>query len=371
VWRAIRSGKQAGALHFAEGPVDVPFRTFLGLLTLACALVLCAWAPARADDRVVLVAGSSGTAPYDVFDHVAEIAGFYRAEHLTVDREYTANPYTAAQLVATGKGDICAATIEPILAGYDKGLRLPMFLARAARYTYAMAVPEESPIRTLADFKGTEIGVPTLGNGAIQAAQSMLAGAGLKPADYSFVPIGQGPQALDALVGKRVAGVAFPFGAIVPFDIMGHPMRVFRHPTLEDISNAGYFATPQTIASRADVLARFSRAIVEAAVFVRENPDVSARYFIEGVGNKVTPEALRTWILTLRLSQRDLLAADPSSRRIGAISPTDIGIFTAFLASSGQTKELVPAADVMTNRFIPFANDFDRKAVIALARKAR
>lgn len=334
------------------------------------ALVLALGVPARADDRVVLIAGSSGTAPYDVFDHVAQLAGFYKAEHLSVDREYTANPYTAAQLVATGKGDICAATIEPILAGYDKGLRLPMFLARAARYTYAMAVPQESPIRTLADFKGTEIGVPTLGNGAIQAAQSMLAGAGLKPGDYSFAPIGQGAQALDALLGKRVAGVAFPFGAIVPFEVMGHRMRVFRHPTLSDISNAGYFATPATIATRADVLARFSRAIVKAAIFVRENPDVSARYFVAATGEKVTPEALRTWTLTLRLSQRDLLGADPAGRRIGAISPNDIGVFTAFLAASGQTKELVPAADVMTNRFIPFANDFDRAAVIALARKA-
>jgi NitT/TauT family transport system substrate-binding protein len=338
---------------------------------LAAALALATARPASADDRLVLIAGSSGTAPYDVLDHVAERAGFYAAEHLSVDHEYTANPYTAAQLVATGKGDICAATIEPILAGYDKGLRLPMFLARASRYTYAMGVLDESPIRTLADFKGTEIGVPTLGNGAVQAAQSMLAGAGLGPGEYSFAPIGQGAQALEALLGRRVAGVAFPFGAIVPFEVMGHKMRVFRNPTLGDISNAGYFATPATIATRADALARFSRAIVEAAVFVRENPDVSARYFIEGTGSKVTPEALHTWIATLRLSQRDLLAADPSSRRIGAISPNDVGIFTAFLAASGQTKELVPAADVMTNRFIPFANAFDRTAVIALARKAR
>ncbi len=320
---------------------------------LAAALALATARPASADDRLVLIAGSSGTAPYDVLDHVAERAGFYAAEHLSVDHEYTANPYTAAQLVATGKGDICAATIEPILAGYDKGLRLPMFLARASRYTYAMGVLDESPIRTLADFKGTEIGVPTLGNGAVQAAQSMLAGAGLGPGEYSFAPIGQGAQALEALLGRRVAGVAFPFGAIVPFEVMGHKMRVFRNPTLGDISNAGYFATPATIATRADALARFSRAIVE------------------GTGSKVTPEALHTWIATLRLSQRDLLAADPSSRRIGAISPNDVGIFTAFLAASGQTKELVPAADVMTNRFIPFANAFDRTAVIALARKAR
>jgi NitT/TauT family transport system substrate-binding protein len=345
----------------------------LRVLLAAGALLACLTAgPVRADDELTIVAGSSGAGPYDALDLVALGQGFYKAERLDVRREYTAAASTAAQLVASGKGDICAATLEPILAGYDKGLRLTMFLSRAQRYTYAMGVLDDSPIRALADFKGANIGVPNLANGAVQAADFMLSGAGLRPADYSYVPIGLGAQALDALVSKRVAGAALPALAFLPFEIAGHrKVRLFRSPTLGDISNAGYFATPATIASKADELRRFSRAIVEAAIFVRENPAVAARDYLQGDNEKITPGALANETRQLELSAGDLLGADPLSPTIGAIAPKDIAIFTAFLASSGQTKEIVPPGDVMTNQFVAYANDFDHKAIVALAKRTR
>jgi NitT/TauT family transport system substrate-binding protein len=337
--------------------------------------ILCLFgvrAPASADDPLTIVAGSSGAAAYDALDLVAQGEGFYKAEHLTVTRQYTGSAATAAQLVATGKGDICAATIEPILAGYDKGLRLTMFLARSQRYTYAIGVLDESPIRALGDFKGANIGVPSLANGAVQAADSMLAGAGLKPNDYAYVPVGLGAQALDALVSKRVAGFAAPSGAILPFEIEGHrAMRVFRSPTLGDISNAGYFATPATLQAKADVLRRFSRAIVMAAVFVRENTHVAARLYLEGDGEKITATSLANVARLLDLSHGDLLGADPLSNTIGSIAPKDVAVFTQFLAASGQTKGVVPSGDVATNQFIAYANDFNHKAIVALAKGAR
>jgi NitT/TauT family transport system substrate-binding protein len=334
--------------------------------------LLSASAPARADDTLTIVAGSSGAGPYDVLDLVALGQGFYKAEGLDVRREYTGSASTAAQLVATGKGDICAATVEPILAGYDKGLRLTMFLSRAQRYTYAIGVLDESPIRTLAQFKGTNIGVPNLANGALPAADAMLAGAGLRKTDYAYVPIGLGAQALDALVNGKVAGVAYPALAVLPFEIAGHrKMRLFRSPTLGDISNAGYFATPATIAAKGDALARFARAIVKAAIFVRENPSVAARDYLQGDNEKVTAEALRDQLLDLQLSRDDLLGADPLSTKIGAISLADIALFTRYLADTGQTKQVVPTADVMTNQFIAYANDFDHRAMVEIARQSR
>ena len=102
----------------------------------------------------------------------------------------------------------------------------------------------------------------------------------------------------------------------------------------------------------------------------RENPAVAARDYLEGDKEKVTPEALRVQTLDLVLSQGDLLGADPLSRKIGYISAQDIAVFTRFLADSGQTKGVVPAADVMTNQFVTFANDFDHKAIVALAKAA-
>jgi hypothetical protein len=40
-------------------------------------------------------------------------------------------------------------------------------------------------------------------------------------------------------------------------------------------------------------------------------------------------------------------------------------IYTKFMAASGLTSQVVPASAIVTNQFIDFANDFDKKAFIA------
>ena len=95
------------------------------------------------------MAGNPTPGIFDTLELIADGAGFYKAEHLNVTKNYSANPATAAQLVATGKADVCSLSVEPVLAGYEKGLRLQFFLSRQARYSYVLGVLQDSPIRTL------------------------------------------------------------------------------------------------------------------------------------------------------------------------------------------------------------------------------
>jgi ABC-type nitrate/sulfonate/bicarbonate transport system substrate-binding protein len=129
-------------------------------------------------------------------------------------------------------------------------------------------------------------------------------------------------------------------------------------------------STPATIAAKGDVLKRFSRAIVMASLFVRYNPAVAARWFIEagGGGGKLTPLALQNEIAELNQLQGELPATDPENKRIGYFSLTNMQIYSQTLYNYGKTAQVVPAAAVATNDFIPYANDFDHKAVIALAK---
>jgi ABC-type nitrate/sulfonate/bicarbonate transport system substrate-binding protein len=80
------------------------------LVVLGGALSAVAFAahPAGADDQLTVVAGAQPTAFYQVIDHVAILGGFYKAEHLDVNEEYAGNPVIAAQLLASGKGDVGA-----------------------------------------------------------------------------------------------------------------------------------------------------------------------------------------------------------------------------------------------------------------------
>jgi NitT/TauT family transport system substrate-binding protein len=341
-------------------------------LAACAALVLGAVRPAAADDTLVEMASTASPGLYTVLEFVAEDAGFFAGEHIKVQKQYVNSPSVAAQLVATGRGDVCTASAEAILQGYEKGLHLQYFIAHAARFSNVLAVLDDSPIHTLDDFKGKNVGEINVGSAGEVTAQMMLAGAGLHRTDVTYSPIGMGPQAIEAVLDKRVDAVAYPYGEIVPLEVVGNvKMRVFRDPILKDIVNAGLAASPATIQTKGDVLRRFARALVKASIFVRENPAVSARYFLLGEGAKVTPEALRAKTLELTMLEDDLPAHDPANPRIGYMSPQDLEVYSRTLTSYGLTHNVVPASAVLTNQFISYANTFDRKALIAQARAAR
>jgi NitT/TauT family transport system substrate-binding protein len=248
-------------------------------------------------------------------------------------------------------------------------LHLQYFLAHSARYSNVLAVPDGSPIRTLEDFRGKNIGVINIGSAGEVTAQLILAGAGLTKNDVTYTPIGVGPQAQEAILDKRVDAVGYPYVALVPLEVTGHMlMRVFRDPILNDVTNTGYAAAPETIRTRGAVLERFARAIVEAALFVRYNPQASAAYFMQAEETRITPQSLAERTRAFALVQDDLPAANPASKRIGSLSPRSLEVLSRVLMDYGLTSQVVPGDEIATNQFIGYANDFDHRQVIALAR---
>ena len=199
----------------------------------------------------------------DTLDLVAQGAGLYAAEDLTVTKVFVGGASEATDVVSAGEGDICPIGVEPVISGHEVGVLLKMFLARMGRYTYVLSVLDESPIQTLADFRGATIGIHQIGarplSGQI-AVETALQAAGLAKSDYTLEAIGFTDVALAALTSRRVSAAAFPFYELIPYQIGGTKLRTFRHPVLMDVVNAGYAASPATIAARPDALgALFAR----------------------------------------------------------------------------------------------------------------
>jgi ABC-type nitrate/sulfonate/bicarbonate transport system substrate-binding protein len=294
-----------------------------GAAFVVCAMMLVPIArPARADDTLVLLDGGPGANIYDTLRFVAQSMGYFKQQHVNVDETYTGSSLTAAQLVATGKGDVLASTIEPILEGYEKGLRFQVFFTRSSHYAYVLAVLADSPIRTLADFKGATIGETNVSSSAEVATNSMLAGAGLKRSDYSYL--------------------------------------FFKHPILQ-AGNSVYSALPSTIQAKADVFRRFTRAITEAAVYTHYHPHEVARMYLEGAGLKITDKTLADQEQLLILCKDYIAGSDPSNQRIGSTSLRDTELYSRVLVAAGMATQVVPAAAVVTDQFVGYANAFDRK----------
>jgi NitT/TauT family transport system substrate-binding protein len=329
--------------------------------------------PASADDALTVVLGRTTPALMDTLDLVAEGAGFYKKHHLTVTKILVGGAADAVDYCASERGDICPIGIEPVLTAYEQDRHLMMFLTRSAHFAYVVAVLDSSPIKTLADFKGKKIGVHVLGIAAsgTMTTQSALQSAGLKPTDYTFVPIGYEDKAFNAVATGQVDAAAFPYYEFIPFMVAGKKMRIFYHPTLKDVVNVGYAAAPDTILEKGNALGRFSRAIVEAAVFVRANPAAAARLLLQAHGTPFTDADVATYTADLTAWEADLPAADPNNKQIGAFSAPGLQQYIDLLQQAGVTKTHIPVDAVMTTQFIGYANNFSVKAVEAYAKQMK
>jgi NitT/TauT family transport system substrate-binding protein len=328
--------------------------------------------PAVAADSLTIVTGSQPTAFYEVITYVADQAGFFKEQNLDVTVNYAGNPNIAAQLISSGKGDIGAGAMEPLITGYEKGVRLQVFFMRSPKNSYAIGVPVDSPIKTLADFKGALIGEYSTGSSAEDYATPMLLGAGLHKGDFSFIPIGNGSQAIQALQSKRVAAAAFPYLELLLYVVNAdQKYRYFFNPIEDSVPNTGYTATPQTLLAKADQIKRFCRALAQASILIRVNPELAARYYLKGAQVQVTPDALAKEVTLLKIAQDLLPGANPMSKRIGDVPLAGMAILAKSEYDNGRTQAIVPTAGFATNAFIAAGNDFDHAAVIKRAKAMR
>lgn len=317
---------------------------------------------------MIIVLGSGLPPLMDTLNLVAQGAGFFRDERLTIRKMAVRGAAAALEACANGTADICPIGIERLFTGYERGLHAQLFLAWASRYTYVLAVPNESPIRTLADFTGTTIGVHEVGPTSTGQATitSMLLDAGLQPHDFSFAAIGF--NNLDALTTNSVAAAGFPFYEMIPFQVAGANLRIFENPILTNTPSGGYAAAPATIAAKPDALQRFARAIVKAALLVQFNPAGAARLMLQAHGAPFTEGDVLRYAAALTLWRDRLPARDPANPKIGFVPPDGEAVYSKLLCTFGLTTAPVPVEAVVDNRFNAFANACDRNAVAAFAR---
>jgi NitT/TauT family transport system substrate-binding protein len=345
------------------------FRSFLPCVVLGAWVILLSAAPVWADDALSVVLGAKTPALMNALNLVAEGAGFYRDENLTVSKILVSGALEAIQTCSSGKGDICPIGIEPLITNYNDGIRLKMFLSRSSKFAYVIAVPADSPIRSLAGFKGKKIGVHVITAAAsgVFTTQSALSVAGLKHTDYTLVPIGYEDEAANALASGTVAGAAFPYYEFIPFMVAGRQFRIFYHPAFENVPNVGYAASPAVMATKQDAIRRFSRAIVKASLLIRYNPGAAARLLLSADGTPITDQDLQRKTAELTAWQNDLPAANPDNKQIGALSLRGLQRYIQLLADAGAAKTAIPVSEVVTEDYVEFANDFDHAALKKLA----
>src|SRR5271166_3166999 len=166
----------------------------------AGAVLLLALRPALADDALSVMLGDRTPPLMNSLNLIAQGAGFYHDERLVVTTILVDGPDKVVGACAAGETDICPIGIEAAITAYAQGKQLKMFLTRASKFGYVLTALEDSPIRTLADFRGKTIGVHTLtGSSPVLTTRSALATVGLTEKDYTLVGIGMEDTAANAI----------------------------------------------------------------------------------------------------------------------------------------------------------------------------
>jgi NitT/TauT family transport system substrate-binding protein len=321
---------------------------------------------------LILQVGSQVPSVSTLLFYVAEKAGFLAEEDLDFDVRYTANAPTAMQLVAAGNADVGVLTMEPLILGYDKGLRGKMFFIHQQPLNYYVAVPEASPIKSLEDLKGKTIGVSNLGSAAVPVVNSMMKTVGATQGkDYTLVPVGVLDQSVAALKSDRVAAIALWESQYAALARIGLPLRYFHHPTLGNFGNNGLAASDASIKNKPEALCSLDRAMTKAMIFVRENPLAALKIYwavnpaAKDAGDPAAAEA--AGLREIAYIVNGYMPYADGQKDFGKVDRDGLQRYMQLYKDEGLLKQIPPIDDLVSDQFTHCADRIDAKAVRALA----
>lgn len=257
----------------------------VALATLSTATTAMAQAP-RANGETLNIQNYAGTTG-NMHAFIAANKGFCQKYNFKCDLKIINSGILGIQTLVGKTIDIAQAGAEQTAATVLAGANLAIVgtsltnnvLALSARADVPLPNKDKGYPAVIADLKGLKIGVPARGAAAEIFMNVMLADAGLKPSDVTFVAVG-GPQTAytSMVVGKQVdAAVLFdPLMAICRFNKTcnvvvdmpnGEGPKVSR-----EMSGAGViFAARRDFAeANPQLMAAFNAAMTDAITWARD-----------------------------------------------------------------------------------------------------
>jgi len=177
--------------------------------TLAAASLIAAPAVVRAQalekPKVSLAVGGKNLLYYLPLT-VAEQLGYFKAEGLDLTINDFAGGAQALRALVGGSVDVVSGAFEHTVNMQAKGQRLTAFVLQGRAPQIVLGInPKTMPnYKTVADLKGKKIGVTAPGSSTNVMANFVLAKAGLKPSDVSFVGVGASSGAVAAMRSGQI-----------------------------------------------------------------------------------------------------------------------------------------------------------------------
>lgn len=288
---------------------------------------------------------------------VAEQLGYFKAEGLDVRIVDFAGGSQALRAVVGGSADVVSGAFEHTVNMQAKGQFLRAFVLQGRAPQIVLGVnPKTMPdFKSVADLKGKKIGVTAPGSSTNVMANFVLAKAGLRPTDVSFVGVGASSGAVAAMRSGQIDAMSNldpvitllarsgDLKVVADTRVVAEADRIFGGPM-----PAGCLYAPQSFIDRnPNTVQALTNAMVRANKWIQA----------AGAGDiiKVVPEG---YLLGDRSIYIDAFLAAK-----GALSPDgsipEKGADTAFRALASIDKSI---ASAKLDLSAAYTNEFVRKA---------
>ena len=188
-------------------------RTVLKTLLAAPAVVALphlALAQARPEKSKLTIAVGGKNLFYYLPLTIAEQLGYFKDEGLQVEIPDFAGGAKALQALVGGSADVVSGAYEHTINMQAKNQPIQSIVlqGRAPQIVLAVSTKTLPNYKSIADLKGKKIGVTAPGSSTAMMATYVLAKAGLKASDVSFIGVGASSGAIAAVKSGQVDAIA-------------------------------------------------------------------------------------------------------------------------------------------------------------------
>ena len=350
------------------------------LITAAVAAIVSFPLHAGAADKVAVsfanaAPPSIALGPYAV----AELMNYFSDEGLEVSlKTFAGGANTVAQTVNKA-ADISLPGNEPVIIGKQAGrdpLPVKFYYNASPTNIWEMVVLADSPIKTLKDLKGRNIGIFAPSASNVPQIKAVLRRQGMDPdKDVQMRSIGLGAGALNALKTGVVDVIALYDTEHAAFETTGTAIRrLQRDETSDQLFSNGLLAHEDWFkdASRRETLVKFARSYAKGSLFCETNPkacvQLTWRKFPQTKPTGIEEsKALQDAIFVLKAKVETQRLRGYQNNEYGRYEPARWQTYVDFMLSEKVIEQPVDITSLFTNELVPAINNFDREAVVKQA----
>jgi NitT/TauT family transport system substrate-binding protein len=183
--------------------------TKLTLGTLLLAVALSASAHGQTPEKKSVTLGVGGkTALYYLPLTIAERLGYFKEQGLDVTINDFRGGAQSLQALVGGSVDVVTGAYEHTIRMQAKGQDIRAVIELGRFPGIVLGVRKDRAYSSFADLKGMKIGVSAPGSSTNFFVMYLMAKAGLKPADASYIGVGIGPSVIAAVVKGEIDAVS-------------------------------------------------------------------------------------------------------------------------------------------------------------------